>query len=222
MYAVPSSLFKFLFTLLDQSMARRRAAWEARCQARRLQTRFVRPRIEDLEERLVLDAYTFVNPVTGLPSQGSWTDGANWTDLSNAAKDGTVPTSNDTADIPSGASCTLSATASVSGVSVEGSLTVGGPSGTTSGTLDTISMSMGATAGTVAIGAPGTGMGGAVDVSGTMTDSSGGPLTVGGSGGSSGSLKVYSLTAGTTTINANGAIEIKHDASFLGFTTLVR
>lgn len=251
MYSFSASLFRSLLPHLAQCMAGRRAAWEARCSARRRQARFARPRIEYLEERLNLDAFTYVNPDTGQPGVGAWSDAQNWTDTSNAARNGTVPTSSDTADIPVGASCTLTSGASSENVSVEGTftvqstlniegntnaglgslaiaggtVTVGGPSGTSSGTIDTINLGMSPASGSGAaavlnIGATGDGMGGLVDVSGTMSDGSGGTLTVGGAGGSSGLLDVQVLTAGATTIYANGGVDVKTSAAFLGFTTI--
>jgi hypothetical protein len=248
MYSLSASLFRSLFPRIAQCMARSRAGWEARCAALRRQVRFVQPRIEALEGRIVPDAYVFA--VNNIPSTGAWSNGADWTDT-NTNTVGTVPGASDTADIPIGASCTITSGASSEGVSVEGSLTVqstlniegninigqgglninggsvtvGGPNGTSSGTIDTINLglvtpiSTGASP-TLAIGAPGLGMGGLVDVSGTMSDIGGGTLTVGGAGGSSGTLDAYSLTVPATTINASGEVEVKHDGTFTGFTTI--
>jgi hypothetical protein len=109
---LPTRLFVKYFPHVAKCIARRREVLFAKRVARSRQACYVRPRLEDLEERIVLDAYTFVNPVTGLPSNGSYTVGANWTDLSNNAKNGTVPGANDTADIPVGASCTVTSSAS--------------------------------------------------------------------------------------------------------------
>ncbi|HZV04447.1 MAG TPA: hypothetical protein VE999_05090 [Gemmataceae bacterium] len=159
------------------------------------------------------------------------------------------PGAGDTATIPVGGSCTVTSGASAEAVTVQGSMlvestlsidgnpnmglgffsvnggsaTVGGPGGTSGGTIDTISLGISTnpqtgSLGSLAIGDPRDGMSGVVDVSQGMTNA--GTLTVGGAGGSSGVLDVYSLTAGGPTINANGTIEVKHDANFMGTTTI--
>ena len=125
MFAIASRLFKSLFSILAESLALRRVVRDAQRAARRRQIRYARLVLEGLEERIVPDAYTFA--VIGVPSNGSYTVGANWTDLTNAAKDGTVPGAADTADIPVGASCTLNSgdEYSLAGLTIEGSMTVG-------------------------------------------------------------------------------------------------
>ncbi len=93
---------------------------------------FFCPRLEILEDRLVPDAMTFVNPITGLPSVGSYTVLGNWTDLGLLGGPGpakALPGANDTADIPVGASCTLSSLneQGLAGLTVEGSMAVASP-----------------------------------------------------------------------------------------------
>jgi hypothetical protein len=132
------SFFKVFFPHLAECLARRRATRIAKQELRRRQTRYVRPRLEDLEERIVPDAYGFQDPNTGAPSIGAYTTGALWTDFTNPLKDGTVPGANDTADIPVGAVCTLDDGETVRGLtslSVEGSMALASQlivSGTTS------------------------------------------------------------------------------------------
>jgi hypothetical protein len=185
----------------------------------RRQPRYIRPRLEDLEERLVLDAYTFA--VAGNPSSGSYMDGKLWTDLDNANKNGTVPTAADTADIPTGAVCTLSSTAGLTGLSVEGTLTLGGPSGGSTGTLDAVFASMSGGSSIFNIGDPGSGVGGTLDVSDTMT-AMGGTLNVGGKGGSSGLFDVKTLSTGNTlNVYNSGQLVVSSSAAIAGIATVL-
>lgn len=59
MFAISSRLFKVLFQPLAECLAHRRVARDALREVRRRQIRYVRPRLEGLEERIVPDAYAF-------------------------------------------------------------------------------------------------------------------------------------------------------------------
>jgi hypothetical protein len=104
-----------LFPYMDACMARRREAQYAEREARRRRARYVRPRLEGLEERVVPAVYTFI----GLPG-AAWDVATNW-------NLGHVPGSMDTADIPNGKYCVLNATSpqTVADLTVEGQLDVG-------------------------------------------------------------------------------------------------
>ncbi|HEY7314785.1 MAG TPA: hypothetical protein VH643_35885, partial [Gemmataceae bacterium] len=123
MFVFLPSLFKKFFSHLAENAVRYREARYAEREARRRLARFVRPRLEDLEGRIVLDAYTFA--VNGIASNGAYTNGQLWTDTNNGSV-GTVPGDNDTATIPTGAVCTLDSTEeqTIAGLTVSGSLTI--------------------------------------------------------------------------------------------------
>ncbi len=126
MFVLLSRVYNRFFPEAAKRVARRRQVRYAEYAARRRQTRFVRPHLEDLEERIVPDAYGFVNINTGNPGIGSYMDGTNWTDFTNALGSGKVPTAADTADIPIGADCTLDneEEQTVGGLTIEGDMTV--------------------------------------------------------------------------------------------------
>jgi hypothetical protein len=122
MFACLANTFNKFFPYMAACMARRREAQYAERTARRRQARFVRPRLEGLEERIVPDAYQW----TGAFSP-DFTDPSNWDDLTNPLHQG-VPGSMDTADIPLSGNnaCVLNSTTdqTVAGLTVEGGFTV--------------------------------------------------------------------------------------------------
>src|SRR5262249_16290129 len=108
------------FPYIVACMARRCEAQYAAREGRHRQARFMRPRLEALEERIVPDAYMWTGAFNS-----SYTDGRNWLDTNNGGNG--VPGSLDTADIPAGSPvCILSdmSQQTVAGLTVEGSLEV--------------------------------------------------------------------------------------------------
>ncbi len=97
MFAFLPRLFNKSFPYVAHCLSRRREARYTQRQARRWQARLVHPRLEDLEERLVLDAYTYVGLDPNDPQ--NWFKPLNWEDTSNYNQPG-VPGANDTAYIP--------------------------------------------------------------------------------------------------------------------------
>jgi hypothetical protein len=133
MFSMRLSFFKLLFPHLAECLTRRRAVRDAQHGLRRRQIRYARPRLEDLEERIVPDAYGFdhLNAAGALvPSTGAYTTIANWWDFSANGGQGGIatqlPGGGDTADIPAGAVCTLDSTEeqTVAALSVEGGMTI--------------------------------------------------------------------------------------------------
>jgi hypothetical protein len=128
MFGISQRLFKALFPCLTECLTRRRVAKAALHEVRRRQRLYVRLRLEDLEERIVPDAYTFehMTPQGLAASTGSYTNLANWWDNNLGAAAQTLPGAMDTADIPVGASCTLNSSNEyyLAGLTVEGSMTL--------------------------------------------------------------------------------------------------
>ncbi len=183
----------------------------AKCETRRREARYVRPRLEALEDRVVPAVDTFAAP----GGSGQWTNAASWSL-------GRLPGEADTAVIPAGESCVLSSatTQSIQSLSVSGTLTLGSPSPSgETGTIDAVMATL--SGGTFNIGDPGSGSGGDVTVTGTMTQM-GGTLNVGGAGGSSGSLDVNTLSASSAlNVYTSGKIDDKSSAAIGGATTVL-
>jgi hypothetical protein len=244
-------LFAKFFPEAAKCAASRRKALYAERAARRREARYVHPRLEGLEERIVPDAYSFehLNANNQLvPSSGAWTTTADWFNLTQNAPANNTPGPDDTADIPTGANCTLASTASatVQALSVEGVLSVAGAltieangnpgsgsftdagtvtvgSSSTTGPTATLDAALAAIAGggILNIGNPVSGSAASVDVSKTMTNS--GSVNVGGAGGSTGTLGAFVLTSSTPSllnVYSNGAMDID-DTAILGGTTTI-
>jgi hypothetical protein len=119
---LPIKVVEKFFRHVAACMARRREALYAEREARRRQARYVHPRLEGLEGRIVPDAYSW----TGAFSN-AFTDQRNWNDNTDPQHQG-VPGSMDTATIPAGTpACILNSTSTqtVAGLTVGGRLDVG-------------------------------------------------------------------------------------------------
>jgi hypothetical protein len=213
MFATLPDLFVKFFPYLARGMARQREVRCAERAVRRRQAYRLRPRLEALEDRIVLDAYVFEHPNANgvlVPSSGAWSTTNLWWDLAlNNGNGGTpnqTPGAKDTADIPTGASCTLTgASATVEGVTVEGGLTVGSSltvEGTPSSGTGITSIASG---GVLTIGNPSNPNAEAsLD---TQSFLNSGTATVGGpNGGSSGTLDT--VTYGSPTTGSTGTLDI--------------
>lgn len=97
MYTFSSRLFRSLFPRLAEYMARRRAALETQLTARRQHGRYVRLRLEVLENRLVPTVYTFTGAVND-----NWSVPGNWATQNGQ---GGVPGAPDEAEIPGNLTC---------------------------------------------------------------------------------------------------------------------
>jgi hypothetical protein len=114
-------MFSFLPQLVEKFFpeaatraTRRRHAHDAEHATRRRQARFVRPRLEGLEERIVPDAYTWVGP-----AGGAWNVAANWLNQNNLPG---VPGGMDTATV--GGYCVVTNDQAVAGLTVTGQVDV--------------------------------------------------------------------------------------------------
>jgi hypothetical protein len=119
LFSFSTRLFKSFFPILTKCMAQRRAE-----RIQRRHGRFVHPRLECLEDRVVLNAYTF----TGLDplSPQTWTDPLNWS-VGGGGANGTLPGADDDVTIPAGQTAILNTGSDVTiqSLTVNGSLTVG-------------------------------------------------------------------------------------------------
>src|SRR5579884_2743507 len=197
----------------------------------------VRPRLEALEDRLVLDAMRFTGGAQGIGTD--YAVATNWANDTNPLFVH-VPNANDTVSIPtgfgvvlgtagdytaqsltvnSGSSLLIGSTTAQSNVTLTvsgstsdtGTITVGAAAGGSTATLDTSSMSLGSgsAGGTLNVGDPSTGNSGTVDVTNTLSALAGTTINVGGTGTNGGSTGT--LDVGTLSSSAALSINLASD-----------